>query len=150
MTENQAQHLVKYLHKYPYIIDYCDCCGDGVEVYLIRVESSKVVKCSWDKKQFSVLTKGKRIAKMQRANVGLDDYHTDPIDEDIEYTIFMNYTFAFDRHMKWAVPLYKLLSYHLNGPICIGATNYPNPADDGVKITDKAYIDWYSTHIKKH
>jgi hypothetical protein len=150
MTELQANHVVKFLHKNPFIIDYCDCCGNGVEVYLIKVESSQVVECSWDKKQFSVLTKGKRIAKFQWTNIGLDDYHTDLHEEEVEYTIFMNYTFGFDKHMKWAVPLFKLINYHQEDPICIGATNYPNPADAGVKIKNQDYIDWYNVHVKKN
>ena len=147
MTEEQANHVVRFLNKNPFIFDYCDCCGESVEVYLLKVESAKVVECAWDKKQFSVLTKSRRIAKMQWASVGLDDYHTDPAEEEVEYTIYMNYTFAFDKHMKWAVPLYKLIKYSNEGPICIGATNYPNPNDSGVKITDEDYIKWYNHHL---
>lgn len=148
MTKAQAEHVKKFLEKNPFIFDYCDCCGEGVEVYLLKVTSAKVVKCSWDKKQFSVLTKAKRIAQMQHASVGIDDYHTDPVDSDVEYTVFMNYTFAYDKHMKWAVPLFKLFKYHNDGPICIGATNYPNPHDSGVKIDDPEYIKWFDTHVK--
>ena len=148
LTHEQAQHVKHFLHKNPYIFDFCDCCGEGTEVYLIKVESVEITECAWDKKQFSVLTKGRRIAQMQWAHIGLDDYHTDPIDEEIEYTIYMNYTFAFDKHMKWAVPLFKLIDYQHDGPICIGATNYPNPDDEGVQITDQDYIDWYHHHFK--
>ncbi|MCB9222992.1 MAG: hypothetical protein R2780_11120 [Crocinitomicaceae bacterium] len=147
LTHEQAVHVKKFVEKNPFVIDFCDCCGAGVDVYLIKIESADIVKCSWDKKQFSVLTKGRRIAKMIWANVGLDDYRTEFINEEVEYTIFMNYTFAFDHHMKWAVPLYKLINYNLNGPICIGATNYPNPSDEGVKITDQDYIDWYGSNF---
>ncbi|MBD3639343.1 MAG: hypothetical protein HUJ25_18445 [Crocinitomicaceae bacterium] len=143
LTAEQANQVIKFLEKNPFVFDFCDCCGESVEVYLLRVKSAKMIKCAWDKKQYNVLTKSKRIAKMQWANVGIDDYHTDVIDEDVEYTIFMNYTFAFDAHMKWAVPLFKLFDYHVKGPICIGATNYPNPSDAGVKITDEDYIEWY-------
>lgn len=148
LTHEQALHVKKFVERHPFIFDFCDCCGSGTEAYLIKVESAEIVPCSWDKKQYSVLTKGRRIAKMQWASVGLDDYHTDFINEAVEYTIFMNYTFAYDKHMAWAVPLFKLLDYHIDGPICIGATNYPNPADEGVQISDQDYIDWYTTHIK--
>lgn len=149
LTIEQAEHVQKFLDKNPFIFDFCDCCGKGVEAYLIKIESTEIIKCAWDKKQFSVLTKGRRIAKMQWASVGLDDYHTDVIDEEVEYTVFMNYTFAFDKHMKWAVPLFKLFDYHLDGPLCIGATNYPDPTLSGVKISDQDYKDWFSAHIKK-
>lgn len=148
LTKEQAEEVVKFLEKNPFIFDFCDCCGKSEEVYLIKVESAEIVPCSWDKEQFSVLTKGRRIAKMQWAHVGIDDFHADPIDEKVEYTIYMNYTFAYDKHMKWAVPLHKLLDYRLHSPICIGATHYPDPNDEGVKITDIDYIQWFSTHIK--
>ena len=148
LTLEQAEHVKKFLHKNPYIFDFCDCCGSGVEVYLIRVDSAEIVKCSWDKKQYSVLTKGERIAKMQWASVGLDDYHTDLVSEQVEYTIYMNYTFAYDHHMKWAVPFFKLFEYRLDGPVCIGATNYPNPDDQGIKVSDPAYVSWYHENIK--
>jgi hypothetical protein len=148
LTHEQAVHVKKFVERHPFIFDFCDCCGNSEPVYLIKVESAKIVKCAWDKKQYSVLTKGRRIAKMQWASVGLDDYRTEAIDEEVEYTIFMNYTFAYDRHMKWAVPLFKLIKYSLDGPICIGATSYPDPDDNGVKITDEDYISWYKAHIK--
>lgn len=147
LTEDQAHQVVRFLHKNPFIFDFCDCCGESVEVYLLKVESAEIIPCSWDKKQFSVLTKSRRIARMQWTSIGLDDYHTDEVNEEVEYTIFMNYTFAFDKHMKWAVPFHKLIKYSLNGPICIGATNYPNPKDSGVKITDKDYMEWFQHHF---
>lgn len=149
LTQEQATHVKHFLHKNPFIFDFCDCCGNEVEVYLIKVESAEIIPCIWDKKQFSVLTKGRRIAKMKWATVGIDDYHTDVVDEEVEYTIYMNYTFVYDKHMKWAVPFHKLIDYNSDGPICIGATNYPNPDEEGVLISDEDYIDWYHQHIKQ-
>ena len=149
LTAEQASQVKEFVERNPFIFDFCDCCGSEVEVFLIKVESAKIVKCSWDKKQFSVVTKGRRIAKMQWAGVGLDDYHAEFMDEAIEYTIFMNYTFVFDPHMKWAVPLFKMIEYAHDGPICIGATNYPSPEYEGVQINDQDYLDWYHKNIKE-
>jgi hypothetical protein len=147
LTHEQATKVVHFLEKNRFIIDYCDCCGAGEPSYLIKVESAEIVPCEWDKKKFSVLVKGRRITKFQVNAHGIDDYHTDALNEEVAYTVFMNYTFGFDHHMKWAVPLHKLVDYANNGPICFGATIYPNPEDKGVKITDVDYITWYKKHI---
>ena len=149
MTHDQALKVKHFLQKNPFVFDFCDCCGNSAEVYLLKVESIEIVPCSWDEKQYSILTKSRRIAQMQWAHVGLDDYHTNEIDEEVEYTVYMNYTFVFDQHLKWAVPFFKLIDYSHDGPICIGATSYPNPVDDGVKITDQDYLDWYQQNIKQ-
>lgn len=149
MSHSQAKSVVHFLKKNPFIIDWCDCCGSDEPAYLIKVDSARIVPCSWDKKQFSVLTHGKRITKFENANIGLDDYHTELLNQEVSYTIFMNYTFVFDSRMKWAVPFYKLIDYSLDGPICFGATNYPNPEDVGVQIEDRDYLRWYAQEIAK-
>lgn len=149
LTESQANAVVKFLQHNPYIIDYCDCCGSSEPAYLIKVESSAIVECSWDKKKFSVVAKGIRIARFQVTDIGIDDYHTDPASREVEYTIYMNYTFGYDHHMKWAVPFHKLVDYENDGPICFGATIYPDPSLEGVQITDKDYITWFEKHILK-
>lgn len=149
LTETQANAVVKFLHHNPYILDYCDCCGPNEPAYLIKVESSEIVPCTWDKKKFSVVIKGRRITRFQISEKGIDDYHTDPASRDVDYTIFMNYTFAYDHHMKWAVPFYKLIDYDREGPVCFGATIYPNPVSHEIKIDDDDYFTWYEKHIAK-
>ena len=148
MTQSQADSVKSLIVDNPFIFDYCDCCGSSVEVYLIKVKTVEIIPCSWDSEQFSVHVTGKRIAKLLVSEGGIDDYHTaDPVDQFVEYTVFMNYTFIFDNYMNWAVPIFKLVDYHLDGPICFGATNYPNPNDEGIQISDKDYIDWYAKHF---
>jgi hypothetical protein len=149
LTHEQAHKVENFLKKNPFIIDWCDCCGSGEAAYLLKVNSTKIVPCTWDKKQYSVVAKATRITRFQVSAQGIDDYHTDPADRKVEYTIYMNYTFAYDHHMKWAVPMHKLIDYSTNGPICFGATNYPDPSDDGVAIKDSDYIDWFAKHITK-
>lgn len=149
LTEAQAHVVVRFLQHNPFIIDYCDCCGEGEPAYLIKVESAEIVECAWDKKQFSVVTKGTRISRFRVTDKGIDDYHTDPANREVEYTIYMNYTFAYDHHMKWAVPFHKLIKYENDGPICFGATIYPDPSIESVQIKDADYIAWYKKHIAK-
>ena len=143
LTLEQAKAVKAYVEEHPFIFDFCDCCGNSVDVYLLKVESAEIVPCEWDKEQYSVLTQSKRIAKMQWASIGIDDYHTNLADEVVEHTIYMNYTFGFDPCMKWAVPFHKLVDYPNDGPICIGATNFPDPTLSGVKIEDEDYLEWY-------
>lgn len=148
MTQHQADSVKMLIEENPFIFDYCDCCGPSVDVYLIKVEKVEIIPCTWDKEQYSVHVSGKRIAKMLVSNGGIDDYHTDDlINEAVEYTLFMNYTFIFEPYMRWAVPIFKIVGYHVDGPICFGATNYPNPSDPGIKITDEDYIKWYTKNI---
>lgn len=148
MTKSQADSVKELIEANPFIFDYCDCCGASVEVYLIKVETVEIIPCSWDDEQYSVHVTGYRIGQMLVSEGGIDDYHTaEPINQLVEYTVFMNYTFVFDNYMNWAVPIFKMVDYHLDGPICFGATNYPNPKDEGVQISDQDYIDWYAKHF---
>jgi hypothetical protein len=148
LTLQQAEAVVKFLNHNPYIIDYCDCCGESEPSYLIKVQSSEIVECAWDKKQYSVVVQGVRIARFEVTDQGINDYHTSPANREVEYTIYMNYTFGYDHHMKWAVPLHKLVDYPNDGPICFGATIYPDPSLEGVQIEDEDYIIWYNKYIK--
>jgi hypothetical protein len=144
----QAKAAKKYLEKYPFIFDYCDCCGG--EVYLLKVLSAEVVPCYWDAAQYSVATKVERLTMMQNSSTGLNNYHTDEIAEEekfVSYTITMNYTFVFDPRMKWAVPFFKIIPYYLDH-VCRGATVFPDPAGSGVKISNEDYKNWYDKNIR--
>jgi hypothetical protein len=144
----QAKAAQKYLQKYPFIYDYCDCCGG--EVYLMQVLSAEIIPCSWDAAQYSVAAKVERLALMQNSGTGLNNYHTDEISEEekfADYTITMNYTFVFDPRMKWAVPFFKIIPYHLDH-VCRGATVFPDPTGAGVKISNEDYKVWYDKNIR--
>ncbi|MBK6952940.1 MAG: hypothetical protein IPH24_13090 [Crocinitomicaceae bacterium] len=65
----QAKAAQKYLKKYPFIYDYCDCCSG--EVYLMKVLSSEIVPCYWDTAQYSVATKVERLTIMENSGTGL-------------------------------------------------------------------------------
>lgn len=58
MSRPVAERLVSFLADNPYVFDYCDACADfeegGMAGYLIRVESTRIVQCSWDPGQWSV------------------------------------------------------------------------------------------------
>ncbi len=144
----QAKAAQKYLNKYPFIYDYCDCCSG--EVYLMKVLSSEIVPCYWDTAQYSVATKVERLTMMENTGIGLNNYHTGEISEEekfVSYTITMNYTFVFDPRMKWAVPFFKIIPYYLDH-VCKGATAFPDPTGSGVKISNEDYKVWYEKNIR--
>lgn len=148
LTEKQAKSVVKFLKKYPYIFDYCDCCTDA-PVFLLRVNSAEVTTCYWDQTQFSVVAEVEQLAKMESTGSGLHNYVTHEVSEEesyVTYTITMNYTFVFDPKQKWAVPFFKMIPYHLNH-VCIGAANYPNPTHENVKVKDAGYVNWYKKYV---
>lgn len=149
LTIKQASQVEKYLKKYPFIYDYCDCCNG--DVYLMKVNAIKTVPCSWDAAQFSVEVDAERLTRMQYSGNGLNNYHTDAVSEEerfITYTITMNYTFVFEPKMKWAVPLFKVVPYS-NNHVCKGATVFPDPTSKGVQIADAEYAAWYAKNISK-
>ncbi|UKN01707.1 hypothetical protein K6119_18445 [Paracrocinitomix mangrovi] len=149
LTEKQAKTVVKFLSKNPYIFDFCDCCGNSASVYLLKVKSTEITKCDWDDKQFSVKAKAQRISQMQWAGNGLDNYHTSEINEEVDFTVTMNYTFGYDKGMRWAVPLFKLIDYKPNAHVCVGATVYPDPSGQSVKVSDSEYKTWYASKVKE-
>jgi len=150
LTQSQANKVVSFVEKNPYLFDYCDCCGSDQEVYLIYATNPEIIRCEWDDSQYSVKVTAERIAKMINTPKGLDNYHTESVadaERMQDYIISMNYTFGFDDAQKWAVPLFKLVNYN-NEHICVGAVKYPNPKNSGVKIKHAGYETWYKKKLK--
>lgn len=149
LTLSQAKQVQKFLEKNPFIYDYCDCCSSEGD-YLLKVISSKIVACEWDGAQYSVTVEAQRLALMQNTGSGLNNYHADPVPADeqfVQYTISMNYTFVYDKYMKWAVPFFKIIP-HSNSSICVGAAVYIDPTGSSANISDADYAAWYLKNIK--
>jgi hypothetical protein len=149
LTMPQAKAVTKFLKKNPWIIDYCDCCDPG-DTYLLLVASSEIVPCSWAPEKFSVKVKVTRIAKLDVTDSGINEYNASPLNNLTDYVVYMNYTFAYDKTNKWAVPLFKLVPYDADrNHICKGATKYPQPVNTDGKELSKEYTKWYSKRIAK-
>jgi hypothetical protein len=140
LTVEQATEVIKYLNENPFILDYCDCC-DSSKVYLLKVVSSAIVPCEWDNEQKSVKVQAIRIGQLERTVCYPSAYHTKAMNENVEYTIQMNYTFVYSDCGKWAVPFFKVISYSCNH-ICAGATRFPDPHENN-DIRDQEYIKWF-------
>jgi hypothetical protein len=149
LTKEQATALAAFLKKNPYVIDYCDCCDPG-DTYLMKVISTEIVTCEWNPEKFSVKAEVIKIAKLEHTDVGLNEHTAAPLGEAGKATIYMNYTFGYDKVKKWAVPLFKLVSYEADrNHICKGGTNFPQPTNNSGKELDAGYTKWYSKAIKK-
>ncbi len=147
LKEKEAKKTVKFLKKNPYIIDYCDCCT-GSEAYLLKVVSAEIVTCDWNSEDVSIKLKVKKVARLETTGSGISKYRAEPINSDDNYKITMNYTFGFDKKMKWAVPLFKLVDYgYYDNHICMGAGNYPEPTLNDGTVINKDYQTWYNKYI---
>lgn len=147
LTMAQAKKVKAYLKKNPWILDYCDCC-DPADTYLLRVVSSEIVPCDWEPSKFSVKVKALRIAKLEVNDAGVNEHNAMPLSETVDYTIYMNYTFAYDKTGKWAVPLFKKVAYDRDH-VCKGATKFPKPTNTAGKQLSNEYTKWYSKSVAK-
>jgi hypothetical protein len=147
LTMAQAKKVQAYLKKNPWILDYCDCCDPG-DTYLMRVVSSEIVTCTWEPSKYSVKVNALRVAKVEVNDSGINEHNAVPMSETVSYTIFMNYTFAYDKAGKWAVPLFKKVAYDRDH-VCKGATKFPKPTNTAGNQLSNEYTKWYSKRVAK-
>lgn len=151
LTMKEAKKAERFLKKNPYILDYCDCCSSGDPVRLIKVVSVAIVPCEYNEEKFSLQVEGIIMAHVNNTGVGLNEHNADfsRMGDEV-YTISMNYTFAYDKKMHWATPLFKIIGYDLDH-VCRGATNFPKPPKiiDGLSQEIADYDLWYGKRIRK-
>lgn len=63
MSKEDAEELMVFLKKNPFVLEYCDCC-DEPTAYLVRIQRMKIVPCHWDESQYSVAVVRYRITAM--------------------------------------------------------------------------------------
>ncbi|MCB9232115.1 MAG: hypothetical protein H6581_10650 [Bacteroidia bacterium] len=139
LTPEQAEEVVTYLIRNPFILDYCDCCDNG-DVYLLKVLRADIVPCSWDDEKKSVVVQAVQIGQLERNGSYPSAYRCQPLNEKVEYTITMNYTFVYSACGNWAVPFFKEVAYPENH-VCAGATRFPDPAENDIQ--DRDYKAWF-------
>lgn len=147
LTQKQAEAVVKFLKKNPFILDYCDCCGEG-DVYLMKVVSTKIVECSYNSAKKTVVAEVVKIGKLETNDGVPSAYRTQSMQSAPEsYIVTMNYTFVYSKRDKWATPLFKEVAYDQNH-VCKGATRFPNPFDNN-DIKDADYRKWFKAQKLK-
>ncbi len=145
INEQQAKQVKKYLAKNPIILDYCDCCSDS-EIYLLRVLKSDIIPCDYNSKKKSVKVKAIRIGQLD-SKVRASAYNVIGMNDTVEYTISINYTFVYTEDGRWAVPFSDIIPYRLKNEGCEGATSFPDPLHNK-EIKDTFYINWYQKYVK--
>ncbi|MFK8037122.1 MAG: hypothetical protein AB8B74_02435 [Crocinitomicaceae bacterium] len=145
ITDKQAKEVKKYLKKYPFILDYCDCCSDS-ENFLMRVLESDIVPCTYDSEKKSVKVKAIRIAKLDGGPTKISAYNAIGLNDTVDYIISMNYTFVYNSVSIWTIPFFGIIPYRLNTQ-CDGEASFPNP-EYNKDIKDAFYIDWYQKYVK--
>lgn len=148
VTQEQAEAIVKHLEMHPYILDYCDCCGEG-DVHLLRVVSTQIVECSYDAEKKTVLAQVVSMGKLQRSGGSPSAYNVEAVEDDMPYelVVSLNYTFVYSACGQWAVPLFKEVHDERNH-VCNGATRFPSPFDNEVVLDDPSYIEWFVENVK--
>ena len=153
LTKEQAEETAKFLNRYPYILDYCDCCDHSGEyatkAFLMRVVSVRIISSEWSEGEYSVKAKVRKIAQIPYTEKGLDLTSATAAGEEEDYIILMNYTFGYSPTMKKAVPLFDMIDYgkYSKENYCKGPTSYPNPKKLKKYFKDKEYHSWYKRYI---
>lgn len=157
LTYEEAEAVVAELERNPYIFDYCDCCNNTGEyattVHFLKVVSTEIVPCEWDKDYYSVRVKSIVLAGVFYANDGPDvNQLTTPTEPEMYELIYMNYTWTIHPERKVATPFFNAVPYDYYGndnQPCKKEFAYPTPTQLKVVSKDKGYKKWYKKNIGK-
>jgi hypothetical protein len=149
MTESQANELMTFLKKNPFVVDYCDCCDAVARKYdnrkifghLIKIEKMEIVRCSWDESQFSVnilestiLLSG--IIENNKFITAKADY-TDLELYNQSWPITLNYTWTYKAGKSSR--LFENIPYNADDVNCSGLKKFPSPSEVPAAKLQKAY-----------
>lgn len=156
LTLKEAKELVTYLNENPFVFDYCDCCtyGEGENgPRLIKITQLEIVDCDWKEGYHSVKYKAIVLANIGVLNKRLDLTSMEDFGEGtISGTIYMNYTWAFNKDSRVASPLFDIIdyaSYPGSHEACGEAHAYPSPAAlKAIGVKDSSYKKWYKNKEK--
>lgn len=146
LTKQQAEKVVKHLEANPYIFDYCDCCGDGKSMTLLKVTKTSIVPCDWDAGSFTVKVEATAMVSMKRNEFGLDVSSFEKAEpQEDQLTIYMNYTWVYFKEKKSAAPVFSSIKYDKYGKKkpCEGLFKFPDPKSFKKIFKDKSYKKWF-------
>jgi hypothetical protein len=133
MSKEDAETLVEFLNKNPFVMEYCDCC-DNQTAHLVRIRKMKIVPCHWDESQYSVAVVRYTIAAMGYVEDGeFVQVMQEPDPEDLKlygnaeyYTPTLNYSFS--RQKGKAVHLNTQTGEDRSDDVgCEGLKAFPQP-----------------------
>lgn len=133
MSKEDAETLVEFLNKNPFVLEYCDCCDDKT-AHIVRIRKMKVVQCHWDETQHSVAAVKYTIAAhgyVEDGEFKQVQQEADPEDLKLygnaeHYTPTLNYSFS--RQNGKAVHLNTQTGEDRSDDIgCEGLKAFPKP-----------------------
>jgi len=155
LTKEEAEKVVDFLNKNPYIFNYCDCCDSegeyATKAYFVKVTSTRIEACSWDAGSFSVKYDFTPIAEVKYTNNGLDFSQLKSAETlTSDDPIYMNYTWGWNSEKMQATPIFDIVKYSQYGKDhkpCKTPFAFPNPKLIDKVIKDKAYKKWYKKNV---
>lgn len=141
MTKAEADVVVEYLKKNPFVFDYCDCCGTDATPKLLHLQSYEIVPCEWKPEDFSVKYSAAVIAEFSRNDEGISIGDFKKVDAVETGVISMNYTWGWNYNERQVLPFFTFVDYDmygLNSEPCLKAFALP----DAALVGHKKYKKW--------
>ncbi|MCH2234050.1 MAG: hypothetical protein MK078_07340 [Crocinitomicaceae bacterium] len=113
LTKEQADQVVSFIEKNPFVFDYCDCCGTPPS--LVYVTGTEIVPCSWQPEDYTVHYTGTVIAKIFMEERGGDPSNITPANDPFEGDIYMNYTWVYNKQFQVVAPFFDVIDYGYYG-----------------------------------
>ena len=145
LTKEQADQVVAYLEKNPFVFDYCDCCGSPPT--LVHVTSTSIGPCSWQKEDYTVHYTGTAIAYVFMEERSGDPSNITPANDAFEGDIYMNYTWVYNQQYRVVAPFFDIIDYPYYGDdntTCHRLFGLPQAK----KVKNKAYSKWHKSVTK--
>lgn len=154
LTLEEAEAVVAYLDKNPFILTYCDCCShtEGYEtgIYFLKITAMNIVECGWSKDYYSVEYSYEYIAQIAFRS-SAPDFMQMKVDlsPESEDPIYMNYTWAYNTTTGMAAPLFDIIEYHYavqyEAKACKRTFEYPDPYWVELVAIDTGYREWFNS-----
>lgn len=145
LSRAEAEMVVAELRTNPFIFQYCDCCGNTLQ--LVEVLSSEIVPCSWLEGAFSVRYTFKALAAFTREGTKPDQMQA-PSGEETSDLVYMNYTWTLDPESGHAAPFFRAIPYsYYENTLCAEPFAFPSPKRIKAYIKGTGYKQWYAQAI---
>lgn len=154
MSKEQAEALLAYVNKNPFIFYYCDCCFDVSEskvkpkAHLLKIEKMEIVPCPFDNTLFSVDVLECTVVATANVSDGFVSItKTESHDKRkyaIQWALSLNYCFTL---IDFVIPLrlYEAIDYKAEPFDCSGLIEFPDPETIPEHPLKKAYRRYYKS-----
>ncbi len=155
MSKEQAEALLAYVNKNPFIFNYCDCCNDIIpenkvkpKAHLLKIEKMEIVPCPFDNTLFSVDVLECTVVATANVSDGFVSITKTESDDKrkyaIQWALSLNYCFTL---IDFVIPsrLYEAIDYKAEPFDCSGLIEFPDPELVPEHPLKKAYSKYYKS-----